>query len=84
MILLAASSQYVDLTTVQPVLELFMGRLCIVLAGQVKMQKNIVNLVEQWLVRLVTLASLCFQVSWNCLPPVVEFPNHNSGFTFAT
>jgi hypothetical protein len=66
----------VNLAAVKPVLELFMARLCVVLALQVKSQKDIVNLIEQRLVTFVALASLCLQVSWYGSPPVIKFPNH--------
>ena len=55
-----------------------MSWLCVVLTLQMKMQKNIVNLIEQWLVCFVAFASLCLQVSWDVSPPVIEFPNHNT------
>jgi hypothetical protein len=40
-------SEHVNLATVQPILQLIMCWLGVVLACQMKMQKNIVNLVEQ-------------------------------------
>ena len=45
--ILFVHSENVYLAAVKPVLELFVSWLCVVLACQVKMQKNIVNLVEQ-------------------------------------
>ena len=55
-----------------------MSWLGIVLALQMKMQKNIVNLVKQRLVCFVAFASLCLQVSGNVSPPVIKFPNHTT------
>lgn len=43
--LLLRHSEDIDLSAVKPVLQLFVCWLCVVLARQVKMQKNIVNLV---------------------------------------
>ena len=45
--LLLGHSEHVYLAAVQPILEFFMRRFLVVFACQVKMQKNIVNLVEQ-------------------------------------
>jgi hypothetical protein len=52
-----AHSENVYLPAMQPVLQLFVGRLQVVLACQVKMQKNIVNLVEQRFDGLVSFSS---------------------------
>ena len=45
-IILLVHSEYVYLATVQPIFELIMCWLGVVLACQMKMQKNIVTLVE--------------------------------------
>jgi len=45
--LLLGHSEHVYLAAVQPILEFFMGRFQVMFACEVKMQENIVNLVEQ-------------------------------------
>jgi len=42
---LLVHSENIDLAAVKPILQLFVRWLCVVLACQVKMQQNIVNLV---------------------------------------
>src|SRR5918998_5756948 len=76
--MLFVHSEDVYLATVQPILQFIMCRLGVMFAGQMKMQKNIVNLVEQGLVCFVTFASFLLQVSWNSIPPFFKLACHIS------
>src|SRR5918998_4394405 len=76
--MLFVHSEDVYLATVQPILQFIMCRLGVMFAGQMKMQKNIVNLVEQGLVCFVTFASFLLQVSWNSIPPFFKLACHMS------
>ena len=53
----------------------------IMFASQMKMQKRIVNLIQQGLVRFIATASLTLQIGWYGPPPVVKASLHFIGVT---
>ena len=76
LVLLLGHSKHVNLAAVQPILEFFMRRFHVMFACQVKMQKDIVYLVEQRFICFVALASFLSKICGNAIPPILKFAYH--------
>ena len=70
---LLVHSEHIYLAAVQPVLEFLMRRFLVMFACQVKVQKNIVNLVQQGFVCFVACTGFLSKVRGNAVPPFLKF-----------